>query len=78
MNLYEHTIVAKQELSSVDFDKIENKYKDIINNASGKVIKIEKWGLPILILLIFTGVLGKLLQPTINFLLSLVQTFLTI
>ena len=45
MNLYEHTIVAKQELSSVDFDKIENKYKDIINNASGKVIKIEKWGL---------------------------------
>ena len=27
MNLYEHTIVAKQELSSVDFEKIEKNKK---------------------------------------------------
>ena len=45
MNFYEHTLVAKQDLSSIEVENIENKYNDIINNASGKVIKIEKWGL---------------------------------
>ena len=45
MNFYEHTLVAKQDLSSAEVEKIENKYSDIINNTSGKVIKIEKWGL---------------------------------
>ncbi len=45
MNFYEHTLVVKQDLSSSDFEKIESKYSDIINQTSGKVIKIEKWGL---------------------------------
>ena len=45
MSLYEHTLVAKQDLSSVEVKKIEDKYNDIINNTSGKVIKIELWGL---------------------------------
>ena len=45
MNFYEHTLVAKQDLSSIEVENIENKYNDIINNSSGKVIKIEKWGL---------------------------------
>ena len=45
MNFYEHTLVAKQDLSSIEVESIENKYNDIINNSSGKVIKIEKWGL---------------------------------
>ncbi len=45
MNLYEHTIVAKQDLSTSEVGEIEKKYNEIINSSSGKVIKIEKWGL---------------------------------
>ncbi len=45
MNFYEHTLIAKQNLSQKDVDSIEKKYEDLINNNSGKVLKIEKWGL---------------------------------
>tara|TARA_B100000886_G_scaffold335451_1_gene292547 strand:- start:158 stop:487 length:330 start_codon:yes stop_codon:yes gene_type:complete len=45
MNFYEHTVIAKQNLSQKDVDGIEKKYEDLINNNSGKVLKIEKWGL---------------------------------
>jgi small subunit ribosomal protein S6 len=45
MNFYEHTLVAKQDLSTAEVDKLYNKYNDIINNTSGKVVKVEKWGL---------------------------------
>ena len=44
MNFYEHTIVAKQNLSQKDVDALEKKYEDLINKASGKVLKVEKWG----------------------------------
>tara|TARA_B100001093_G_C26475508_1_gene862543 strand:+ start:206 stop:541 length:336 start_codon:yes stop_codon:yes gene_type:complete len=44
MSFYEHTLVAKQDLSTADVENIKNKYNDLIN-ASGKVIKIESWGL---------------------------------
>ncbi len=42
-----------------------------------KYQQLERWGLPILIILIFTGVLGKILGPMIAFMLSLVQSLLT-
>tara|TARA_B100000427_G_C15233819_1_gene474581 strand:- start:277 stop:612 length:336 start_codon:yes stop_codon:yes gene_type:complete len=45
MNFYEHTVVTKQDLSSTEIEKIQSKYNDIINSSSGKVVKIEKWGL---------------------------------
>ena len=45
MNFYEHTLIAKQNLSQQDVNSIEKKYKDLINQNSGKVLKIEKWGL---------------------------------
>ena len=45
MSFYEHTLVTKQDLSSADVSKVEDKYNDIINKSSGKVVKIEKWGL---------------------------------
>ena len=45
MNFYEHTIVAKQNLSQKDVDALEKKYEDLINKASGKVLKVEKLGL---------------------------------
>ena len=45
MNFYEHTLIAKQNLSQKDVDSIEKKYENLINENSGKVLKIEKWGL---------------------------------
>ena len=45
MTLYENTIVAKQDLPKSELSKIKDKYNDIINNSSGKVLKIEEWGL---------------------------------
>ena len=42
MNFYEHTLVARQNLSQKDVDAIEKKYQDLINNNSGKVIKIDE------------------------------------
>ena len=45
MSFYEHTVVAKQDLSTSEVESIEKKYNDIINDAEGKVIKVEKWGL---------------------------------
>ena len=45
MAFYENTIVAKQDLATNDVKEIVNKYEKIINNSSGKVLKIEEWGL---------------------------------
>ena len=45
MNFYEHTIIAKQDLASPEINSVEKKYKDIITETDGKVIKVEKWGL---------------------------------
>ena len=45
MAFYENTIIAKQDLSEKDIKTITAKYSDIINKSSGKVIKVEEWGL---------------------------------
>ena len=45
MSFYENTLVAKQDLPKSELEKIKEKYSDIINNNSGKVIKVEEWGL---------------------------------
>ena len=45
MAFYENTIVAKQDLAEKDLKTLKNKYNEIINSASGKVVKIEEWGL---------------------------------
>ena len=45
MNCYEHTFITKQDLVENQSKKIINKYEDIINKNSGKVIKVEEWGL---------------------------------
>jgi len=45
MAFYENTIIAKQDLAEKDLKSIKDKYSEIINNSSGKVIKIEEWGL---------------------------------
>ena len=45
--------------------------------AAHKYNMLERWGLPILVVLIFTGALGKILHPLIGFMLSIVNTLLT-
>ena len=45
MAFYENTIVAKQDLGEREIKLIKEKYNELINNSSGKVVKIEEWGL---------------------------------
>ena len=45
MNCYEHTLIAKQDLSEIQTKKLINKYHDIINKNQGKILKTEEWGL---------------------------------
>ena len=45
MAFYENTIIAKQDLAEKDLKSLREKYDTLIKNSSGKVIKIEEWGL---------------------------------
>ena len=45
MAFYENTLVAKQDLAEKELKSIRDKYNDLINNSSGKVLKIEEWGM---------------------------------
>tara|TARA_E500000178_G_C16474467_1_gene510281 strand:- start:28 stop:351 length:324 start_codon:yes stop_codon:yes gene_type:complete len=45
MAFYENTLVVKQDLSQNELEKIKQKYNNLINDTSGKVIKVEEWGL---------------------------------
>ena len=45
MAFYENTIVAKQDLAEKELKSLKDKYNSLINESSGKVIKIEEWGL---------------------------------
>tara|TARA_B100001057_G_scaffold483007_1_gene559192 strand:- start:1973 stop:2293 length:321 start_codon:yes stop_codon:yes gene_type:complete len=45
MAFYEKTIIARQDLAEKELNTIKNKYNEIINKSSGKVVKIEEWGL---------------------------------
>ena len=45
MNLYEHTIIARQDVSPTQLKQIEEKYSNIVKKLDGDVIKLENWGL---------------------------------
>ena len=45
MNLYEHTIITRQDVSVNDLKKIQDKYLQIVEKFKGKVVKTENWGL---------------------------------
>ena len=45
MNCYEHTIIARQDLSEVQIKNLLEKYIQIINKNQGKIVKKEEWGL---------------------------------
>tara|TARA_B100000287_G_C20477474_1_gene719766 strand:+ start:50 stop:391 length:342 start_codon:yes stop_codon:yes gene_type:complete len=45
MNLYEHTIVARQDMSSSQIKQITEKYSKIVEKNDGSIVKTESWGL---------------------------------
>ena len=45
MNLYEHTIIARQDASPSDVKQLTEKYSKIVEKNDGEVIKTENWGL---------------------------------
>ena len=45
MNLYEHTIVAKQDISNVEITQLTDKYSKIVEKNDGKIVQTENWGL---------------------------------
>ena len=45
MPFYENTIVAKQDLAEKEIKIIKDTYNELINSSSGKVLKVEEWGL---------------------------------
>ena len=45
MNLYEHTIIAKQSHTASQLNSLKTKYSKIIEKNEGEIIKIDDWGL---------------------------------
>ena len=45
MAFYENTLVLKQDLAEKQVKDIKESYNELINKSSGKVIKVEEWGL---------------------------------
>ena len=45
MNLYEHTIIARQDASPSELKQLTEKYSKIVEKNDGEVIKTENWGL---------------------------------
>ena len=48
MNCYEHVLISKGDLPESQNKKLIDKYENIINKNSGKILKTEEWGLRIL------------------------------
>ena len=45
MNLYEHTIVARQDVSPSQIKQLTEKYSKIVEKNDGNIVKTENWGL---------------------------------
>ena len=45
MNLYEHTIIARQDASPSEIKQLTEKYSKIVKKNDGEIIKTENWGL---------------------------------
>jgi small subunit ribosomal protein S6 len=45
MNLYEHTIVARQDTSPAQIIQLTEKYSTIVEKNDGKIVQTENWGL---------------------------------
>tara|TARA_B100001057_G_scaffold477815_1_gene547492 strand:+ start:6005 stop:6358 length:354 start_codon:yes stop_codon:yes gene_type:complete len=45
MNLYEHTIIARQDTSPSEIKQLTDKYSKIVEKNEGEIIKTENWGI---------------------------------
>jgi len=45
MNLYEHTIVARQDVGPSQIKQLTEKYSKIVEKNDGNIVKTENWGL---------------------------------
>ena len=45
MNLYEHTIIARQDTSPSEINQLKEKYSKIVEKNEGEIVKTEIWGL---------------------------------
>ena len=45
MNLYEHTIVARQDTSPTQVKALADKYSKIVEKNDGEIVQTEDWGL---------------------------------
>ena len=45
MNLYEHTIIARQDASPSELKQLTEKYSKIVKKHEGEIVKTENWGL---------------------------------
>ena len=45
MNFYEHTLIARQDISPSQMKQIQEKYTKIVEKNEGDIVKLENWGL---------------------------------
>tara|TARA_B100000686_G_C16231978_1_gene685337 strand:- start:91 stop:438 length:348 start_codon:yes stop_codon:yes gene_type:complete len=45
MNLYEHTIIARPDVSPNQINQLLEKYTKIVEKFEGNIVKTENWGL---------------------------------
>ena len=45
MNLYEHTIIARQDTSPSELKQLTEKYSKIVEKNNWEIVKTENWGL---------------------------------
>ena len=43
MNLYEHTIIARQDTSPSEIKQLTEKYSKIVEKNDGEIVKTENW-----------------------------------
>ena len=66
MNLYEHTIVARQDVSPAQIKQLTEKYTKIVEKNDGKVVQTQNWGLINLSYIIKKNKKGSYLHFKIN------------
>ena len=45
MNLYEHTIIARQDTSPSEMKQFTEKYSKLVEKNEGEIVKTENWGI---------------------------------
>ena len=45
MNLYEHTIIARQDISPSQIKTLKEKYSKLIEDNKGNLVQTQEWGL---------------------------------